>query len=190
MRIDHAELARDVVAHFGGRRRREREDRRTAEPLDHGAEREIVGTEVVAPLAHAVRFVDDEQAHGAREQPLEEVTILESLGREIENLSAAFADTLGELARLDVGEMRVHRERVDAVRRELVLLVLHQRDQRAHDDSEAGKHQRRQLIDERLAAARRHDDERVAPSRTARIGSHWPFWKSSWPNRSTSTRRA
>ena len=27
----------------------------------------------------------------------------------------------------------------------------------------SGKHQRRQLVDERLAASRRHDDERVAP---------------------------
>ena len=34
LRIAHAELARDVVAHFGGRRRGEREDRRPPEPLD------------------------------------------------------------------------------------------------------------------------------------------------------------
>ena len=58
VRIAHAELARDVVAHFGGRGRGERENRRTSEPLDDRAEREVVGAEVVAPLAHAVRFVD------------------------------------------------------------------------------------------------------------------------------------
>ena len=28
------------------------------EPLDHRPEREIVGAEIVSPLAHAVRFVD------------------------------------------------------------------------------------------------------------------------------------
>ena len=57
--------------------------------------------------------------------------------------------------------MRVHGERVDAVRGELVLLVLHQRDERTDDDGQPGKHQRGQLVDERFAAARRHDDERV-----------------------------
>ena len=58
--------------------------------------------------------------------------------------------------------MRVHRQRVDAARGELVLLVLHQRDERTDDDRQTLEHQRRQLIDERLTAAGRHDDERVA----------------------------
>src|SRR5262249_23059045 len=57
--------------------------------------------------------------------------------------------------------MRVHRERVDAMRRELVLLVLHQGDQRADDDGQSREHQRGKLIDDRFAAAGRHDDQRV-----------------------------
>ena len=52
-------------AHFLGGGRGEREDRRPAEPLDDGAEREVVGAEVVSPLAHAVRLVHDEEADRA-----------------------------------------------------------------------------------------------------------------------------
>jgi hypothetical protein len=63
----NAELPRDVLAHVLRGRGGEREHRRAAEPRDHGAEREIVRAKIVAPLAHAVRFVDDEEAHRARE---------------------------------------------------------------------------------------------------------------------------
>ena len=57
----------------------------------------------------------------------------------------------------------MHRDRVDAVRDELVLLVLHQRDERADHDREPGEHQRGELVDERLAAPRGHHDDGVAP---------------------------
>ena len=100
VRIAHAELARDVGAHLGRRRRGEREDRRRPSRLRDRAEREVVGAEVVPPLAHAVRLVDDEQADGAREQPLEEVAVLEPLGREVEDLALALGDLPVRLARL------------------------------------------------------------------------------------------
>ena len=57
----------------------------------------------------------------------------------------------------------MHREGVDALGAELVLLVLHQGDERTDDDGEPVEHQRGELVDERLAAPRRHDDERVPP---------------------------
>ena len=56
----------------------------------------------------------------------------------------------------------MHGERVDAVRVQLVLLVLHERDERADDDRQAGEQERGKLVDDRLPAAGRHDDERVA----------------------------
>ena len=87
-----------------------------AEPLDDGAQREVVGPEVVPPLAHAVRLVHDEQAHRAREQVLEEVAVLEALGREVEDLALALRHLPRRLARLGRGEVRVHGQRVHAVR--------------------------------------------------------------------------
>ncbi len=161
MRRLHAELPRDVGAHFSGRRRREREDRWAAKSSCHGTQREIVGAEVVAPLADAVRFVDDEQADGARQQSFEEFTILEALRREIEHFAGAVGHALRERARFPVGQVRVHGKRVDAKRREFVLLVLHQGDERTHDDGESREHQRGELIDEGFAAAGGHDDKCV-----------------------------
>ncbi len=51
----------------------------------------------------------------------------------------------------------------DAVAAKLGHLVAHQGDQRRYDDGKPVAHQRRQLITQRLAAARRHDGEHVAP---------------------------
>ncbi len=161
--IAHPELAHDVLPHLGGRRRREREHGWTPESLRDRAEHEVVGTEVVSPVAHAVGLVHDEQAHPAREQPLEELAILEALGREIEDLALSRSHEPVRLARLGGREVRVHGERVDPGGGQLVLLVLHERDEWAHDDGEPGKHQRGKLVDERLPAPRGHDDEGVAP---------------------------
>jgi hypothetical protein len=118
----------------------------------------------VPPLAHAVRLVDDEQADLPREQRLEEVAVLEALGRDVQDVAPAAGERGLRVARLPRREVRVHGEHVDALRDELVLLVLHQRDERADDDRESGEHERRELIDQRLPAAGRHHDERVAPA--------------------------
>jgi hypothetical protein len=48
-----------------------------------------------------------------------------------------------------------------ALGRHLVELVLDQRDQRAHHDGDARHDERRQLVQQRLAAARRHDGQQV-----------------------------
>ena len=64
-------------------------------------------------------------------------------------------------ARFARRQMRVHRDRIDTLCSELVFLVFHERDERAHDHSQAGESER-QLIDERFSASRRHHDERVA----------------------------
>ena len=47
-------------------------------------------------------------------------------------------------------------------------LILHQRDQRRDDEADAVAHERRDLIAQRLAAARRHQHERVAPGQRRR----------------------
>lgn len=56
----------------------------------------------------------------------------------------------------------MHGESINALSRQLILLVLHQCDEGADDDRQAIEHESRQLVDERLAASRRHHDERVA----------------------------
>jgi hypothetical protein len=58
------------------------------------------------------------------------------------------------------GERAVELPGRDAELAQLVVLVLHQRDQRRDDDRGAGQQQRRQLVAERLAGAGRHHRER------------------------------
>src|SRR5581483_2637842 len=66
--VRNAQLVQDVLAY--GRRGGggEREHRGMSEPFDDVAQRQIRGPEVVAPLADAVRFVDDEQRNANRLQ--------------------------------------------------------------------------------------------------------------------------
>ncbi|MGC4077784.1 MAG: hypothetical protein QM702_12295 [Rubrivivax sp.] len=45
---------------------------------------------------------------------------------------------------------------------QLARLIFHQRDQRAHDQRGAAARYTRQLITERLAGARRHDEQHAA----------------------------
>ena len=106
--IGHPELPRDVRAHFGGRRRGQRENRRLAETYDDGAKGEIVGAKVMTPLAYAMRFVHHEQAHRPREQPVEELAVLEAFRSEIENVTFAFEHLSRRLACFKCGEMRMH----------------------------------------------------------------------------------
>ena len=60
---------------------------------------------------------------------------------------------------------RVEERRAHAELQQRRDLVLHQRDQRRDDDPGAGAHQRRDLVAQRLAAAGRHQHQRVAAAR-------------------------
>lgn len=58
--------------------------------------------------------------------------------------------------------MRVHRDSINSLSSELVSLIFHESDQRTDDDSQAWQGESGELIDERLAASGRHDDESVS----------------------------
>ena len=66
-----------------------------------------------------------------------------------------------DLAALLDGQRRVDLRRRDALRDHLVELILDQRDQRADHDGHARHDHRRQLIEQRLAAAGRHHREQI-----------------------------
>ena len=52
-----------------------------AEPLDQSAQRHVVGAEVVAPFADAVRLFDHEEGRRRLLEPLYDLFIVELLGR-------------------------------------------------------------------------------------------------------------
>jgi hypothetical protein len=59
-------------------------------------------------------------------------------------------------------QTRVDERRRDAVVLQQPHLVMHQRDERRHDDRDAGLEYCRQLKTQRLAAAGRHDGQHIA----------------------------
>ncbi len=132
------------------------------EPLGENLELAVFGTEVVAPLGDAVRLVDGEQrqlrAREQRQRPL----LQQPLGRDIEDIEAARGDAAFERRLLAIVERRVEERGPDADLGQRLHLVLHQRDQRRDDDAGAGSNESRDLVAQRLAAAGRHQRQRIA----------------------------
>src|SRR5436305_14781667 len=85
----HPELPCDILADFVSRCCRECKNGWTAQSFHDGPEHQVVGTEVVPPLADAMGFDDDKETYGSRQESLEEITILESLRRQIKALPFA-----------------------------------------------------------------------------------------------------
>ena len=163
--VAQAELRDDVAPHARGRGRGVgvQADRRPA--LAQPRELAILGTEVVAPLADAVRLVDGDEADRARRQQIQEpigAIADQPLGRDIQQLILALAHA----ARHFRLALRRHRAvvagRRHAVADQRVDLVLHQRDQRRHHHRQAFAGDRRRLEAQRLAAAGRQHQQRVA----------------------------
>ncbi len=124
-------------------------------------ERQVRRPEVVAPLRHAVRLVDDEEAHLLPAQLLRQLSGRGALGRDVDDLVTALFDALEGLALFLARLRRVEARRDGAGAPELDQLIAHERQQRRDDDGDPRQLERRQLIRERLARARRHDGQHV-----------------------------
>jgi hypothetical protein len=119
------------------------------------------GPEVVPPLRDAVRLVDRDQRHPHVAEEVPEPA-LEPLGRDVDELVLAGAQASQALAPRVPVEARVEHRRAEAGALERVDLILHERDERAHDERRAVEDARGDLIGERLPRARRHDADAVA----------------------------
>ena len=161
VRATDAEAREDVTAHgrVGGRGERERA--RLAELRARHAECEVVGAEVVPPLGDTVRLVDHKEPHAVALQPGDEPAVRESFRRDVQQRRA----TLGEVDEAAILLARRER-RVDVVSGDArglqgLHLVLHERDQRRHDERAADL-ERGQHVAEALPPARGHDAQHVA----------------------------
>jgi hypothetical protein len=122
---------------------------------------EIVGAEVVAPLADAVRLVNGDQADpGIGQHPLR-ATGGEPLGGEVKELQLArrqrVPDGVGLLGCIGRGQ----RPGGDPGLAQAANLVAHQRDQRRDHQRDPGPQQGGKLKAQRLAAARGHDGKNI-----------------------------
>jgi len=143
----------------------ERDARHARKPLVQHRELDVLRPEIVAPLRDAVGFVDGEQRQPGAAQQLEEARRQQALGRDVQQVEPAAREVaLGLRRRLRV-ERGVEHRRFHPGLEERRDLVLHQRDQRRHHHRAALAHQRGYLVAQRLAAAGRHQHQRVAARR-------------------------
>jgi hypothetical protein len=162
-RVAHAEGLDDVFTDLVGRGRGERAEAWRREVLVGLAEALVLGAEVVAPVRDAVGFVDREERNRQAAQARHRAFVAEALGRDVEELQLAGARVVEDAHLLVEADGRVEHGGRDAAQAELVDLVLHEGDERRHDERHAGQQRRRELIAEGLAAARRHHAEDRAP---------------------------
>ena len=154
------QLVQDVVGDLGGGRRGERDGGHALEGLPHRAQPQVIGAEVVAPLADAVGLVDRQQrhvglAHGAHE------AVGEALGRHVDQLVCAVDHRGCAVPAFVPRQARVDERGANALGVEGIHLVLHQRDERRHHQGRPLERQCGQLVAERLSMARGHDHKRV-----------------------------
>ena len=156
------ELPRDVGADVRGGRGGERHHGRPAQAFAHLGDAQIAGPEVMAPLADAMRLIDGEERHADILQPLCRAAEVEALGGHVQHLHLAPRHAAHALRHFAGRQRAVDEGGGNAARREGVHLVLHERDERAHDDGDARQQECGHLVAHRLAAAGRQHDERVA----------------------------
>ena len=109
-----------------------------------------------------MRLVDCEERDRGLVEQVQAALRRQSLGGDVQQV-----EFTGEYSALDRAgrrgvQARVQELRAHAELRQCRHLVLHQRDQRRDDDRRAGTQQRGKLVAQRLAAAGRHQHQRVA----------------------------
>src|SRR6478672_4745708 len=146
--VAHGEPLENLGANRRSRRRRQGEGRRVAKLLDDRAEPKIVRTEVVAPLAHTVRLVDDEEPRLRLEQALACLLVRELFGGEEQELDLVVCDLLEKLLAGPLAERRVERGSLPELglldRLDLIAL---KREERRDDDRRPATDRGCELID-------------------------------------------
>ena len=168
--IAQAEDAQDIAAHLGRGGGSEGDHLRSAQRIERLPEPEVVGPEIMSPLREAVRLIDGEQADLDLLHRVEKHAAAETLGRDIHELVFATANGVDALRLLGQREGAVDQRGRDATTLQRIYLILHQRDERAHDHGHAFHHHGRKLVAERFPAAGWHDHECVATGE--QIGHH------------------
>jgi hypothetical protein len=162
-RIAEPEPLHDLLPDGWRRGRRQAEDRRAPESLRDRAETSVLGAEVVAPFAHAVHLVDDEERGARGGDPLEDLVIRELLRREKEELDLAPGEAPEDLLPLPRRECRVEcGGGAELPSTELLELILLAGEQGRDHDRRPRPLGRRELVDGRLAPAGGQERERVA----------------------------
>jgi hypothetical protein len=137
-RLAQLELSSDVAADPCGGCGRERVQADRGERRAQASELTIFRSEVVPPLTDAVRLVDGNETEVAAREPGEEAIAAvprKALGRDVEQPVAAFAHPASDRGLLVRAQRAVVQRGGHTVADQRVDLILHQRDERRHDDA-------------------------------------------------------
>ena len=162
--VRNVEVLQDVLLHLFRGRGGQRDHGHPLDLIEDGAQAAVLGAEVVAPLADAVRLVNGEEADLDVGEELHVLPLRERFGGHVQDLCPAVLDVLADLQGLVAREGTVQEVRHAVLIAEAaqgVHLVLHQRDERAHHDGGAFHHERGQLVAHALASAGGHDHKSV-----------------------------
>ena len=161
--VAEAEVVEDVFPDLAGGGGGEGDGLGVAELFDDAAEAEVVGAEVVAPLAEAVGFVDGDEADGCFREEAHEGVLREAFGGDVEDSAGLLPEGAQAFAVFFSGEGAVDHGGGDAALFEGIDLVFHEGDEGADDEGEAGPAEGGELVAEGFAAAGGHDGEGVLP---------------------------
>ncbi|MCY1436014.1 hypothetical protein D9M71_521280 [compost metagenome] len=136
--------------------------RNMREMLGELAQLQVFRTEVVAPLGHAVRLVDGEQADVQLLQETQHARLHQTLGRQVEQLDLATTQAIGDVPLGFRAQRGIQCGGRNAQLVEGGDLVFHQRDQRRNHHRQPLAQQRRDLEAQRLATAGGHQHQSIA----------------------------
>ena len=158
-----AEPPDDFLADRGSGGRGERsDDRAVGQRADHVADPQVIGAEVMSPAAHAVCLVHREQPGRRLGKYVAHIVAGQLLRGEEDEARLAVPEQVVGCGAAAFRYVRVHRDRGQAVREQVVGLPL-QREQRRHNHGGAAERDRGELVDRRIACTARHDGQAVTP---------------------------
>ncbi len=162
-RLAQAQFGADVLAGAGVGCGGHRQARGVREHLGQLAQHAVFGTEVVAPLADAVRLVDGQERDRRARQAVQHPGLHQPLGRDVEEIEPALVDRPpGRLAPVGVG-VGIEPRGGDAGLLHPRHLIGHQRDQRRDHQPQTWPYDRGDLVAEALAAPGRQHRQGASP---------------------------
>ena len=128
----------------------------------HSRYLEIARPEIIAPLRDTVGLVDNNQADVGLTQTVEKRPGFQLLGRHIDELHLSEHHPVDGKTLLGARHSVVEIEGAHPCGPEIVDLILHQRNQRSHNEGDTVESESRHLKRYRLSATGRHQSEGVA----------------------------
>ena len=159
----NAERLRDVFLNARRRGRRQRDADRVWKRTPNRPKLAVFRAEVMPPLRNAVRLIDGDTGDVRFFQQRQDTVLDESFRRDVKQLDLPCADASNDVHPFSSAEGAVVKGGGDFALLQRPRLVLHERDERRHNDRQSVKHKRGELVAERFAAAGGENNERASP---------------------------